>query len=103
KAGLDSAAFVPLPIANQSRPPINHAATAGAAPPFLGEGAGCGRRGNCQSRRKAGTTTCSNRNAPITSRNATAPFEQRSAAQASSVQPRTQPAERNHERCVTQP
>src|ERR1035441_8739159 len=99
-----AAANVALHQPSHTMPPINNAVTAGAAPLWVaGGGAGNGRRGNCQSLRSAGITTCKSRNAPRTRRNTVAPFGYRRAAQMSSIQPKTQPMVFDPRLSVTQP
>src|ERR1035441_4569430 len=100
----DAAANIVLHQPSHNRPPISNAVAAGAAPLGLaGGGAGSGRRGNCQSLRNAGITTCKSRNAPRTTRNTVAPFGYRRAAQMSSIQPKTQPAVLDPRRSITHP
>src|ERR1035437_10053926 len=99
-----AAANVALHQPSHNRPPISNAVAAGAAPLWVaGGGAGSGRRGNCQSLRNAGITTCKSRNAPRTRRNTVAPFGYRRAAQMSSIQPNNQPTVFDPRLSVTHP
>ena len=63
-----------------------------AAPLSGGDKSGSGFSGDCQSCLNAGMSTCNKRNPAITAKKVAAPLGQRSAVQASTVQPRIRQA-----------